>query len=80
MRPSDQETMTDNFTAGEARMQSAIAAEGSKIGTRSVARRLPALAVLGFGLVMLFAVGFSEFSAVHNSAHDTRHAAGFPCH
>jgi cobalt transporter subunit CbtB len=33
-----------------------------------------------FGLVMLFIVGFSPISAVHNAAHDTRHTAAFPCH
>jgi cobalt transporter subunit CbtB len=37
-------------------------------------------AVLGFGLLMLFGVGFSTLSVAHNAAHDTRHATGFPCH
>ena len=46
----------------------------------SVARHLPVLALLGFGLVVLYGVGFVEASAVHNAAHDTRHATGFPCH
>jgi cobalt transporter subunit CbtB len=25
-------------------------------------------------------VGFSHLEAVHNAAHDTRHANAFPCH
>jgi cobalt transporter subunit CbtB len=25
-------------------------------------------------------VGFSHISAVHNAAHDVRHANAFPCH
>jgi cobalt transporter subunit CbtB len=45
-----------------------------------VARRLPALALLAFGAVMLYGVGFVTIPAVHNAAHDTRHATGFPCH
>lgn len=32
------------------------------------------------GLVMLYAVGFSEASVAHNAAHDVRHANGRPCH
>ena len=35
-------------------------------------------AALGFGL--LFAAGFSNASVMHDVAHDTRHATGFPCH
>lgn len=42
--------------------------------------RLPALAVLVFGLIILYGVGFSPFTRAHNAAHDTRHANGFPCH
>ena len=32
------------------------------------------------GCLLLFVVGFMPTSAVHNAAHDTRHAAAFPCH
>jgi cobalt transporter subunit CbtB len=45
-----------------------------------VTRHLPALALLGFGVLMIYGVGFSVTQQVHNAAHDTRHAAGFPCH
>ncbi len=43
-------------------------------------RALPALALLLFGAVMLYGVGFASADTVHNAAHDTRHATGFPCH
>jgi cobalt transporter subunit CbtB len=33
---------------------------------------------LGLGLVV--GVGFAGSAAVHDAAHDTRHAIGFPCH
>lgn len=46
---------------------------------RAVAR-VPALVTIAFGLAVLFCVGFLQVSAVHNGAHDTRHANGFPCH
>ncbi|MCG6872458.1 MAG: CbtB-domain containing protein [Gammaproteobacteria bacterium] len=32
------------------------------------------------GLVILYAAGFVNTSAVHNAAHDMRHSQGFPCH
>ena len=46
----------------------------------SLSDRWPALAVLAFGLIVLYAVGFSPISFAHNAAHDARHANGFPCH
>ncbi|MBL4608369.1 MAG: CbtB-domain containing protein [Pseudomonadales bacterium] len=38
------------------------------------------IAVLTFGAILLFAVGFLPMDAVHNAAHDTRHTIAFPCH
>ncbi len=35
-------------------------------------------AFLGLGLV--FMAGFSPAIALHNAAHDFRHAQNFPCH
>lgn len=35
-------------------------------------------ALLGFGIV--FAAGFGGAQVLHDAAHDTRHATGFPCH
>ena len=34
------------------------------------------------GAVLIFTVGFAQGSGgfLHNAAHDTRHAATFPCH
>lgn len=32
------------------------------------------------GLVLLAGTGFAHIDALHNAAHDARHAAGFPCH
>ena len=41
---------------------------------------LPALLAAMLGMVLLFGVGFSPISALHNAAHDTRHSTAFPCH
>lgn len=45
-----------------------------------IAGKMPAIALLMFGLITLYFVGFSTASVAHNAAHDTRHASGFPCH
>jgi cobalt transporter subunit CbtB len=45
----------------------------------SLIARWPALAALSFGMILLYFVVFSPIARVHNSAHDTRHANGFPC-
>lgn len=45
-----------------------------------IAGKMPAIALLGLGLITLYCVGFSTASAAHNATHDTRHATGFPCH
>ncbi len=37
-------------------------------------------AVVLFGALILYAVGFLPMSVAHNAAHDTRHSFVFPCH
>ena len=48
--------------------------------TLSSARFMPALAAAIIGIGLLFAAGFANSQVLHNAAHDTRHAASFPCH
>ncbi|MEO6607209.1 MAG: CbtB domain-containing protein [Aestuariivirga sp.] len=43
-------------------------------------RTIAGIISLFMGCSMVFMVGLSHISAVHNAAHDTRHAIGFPCH
>lgn len=57
-----------------------VSREASTAQTSVLVERLPALAVLVFGLMILYGVGFSPFTRAHNAAHDTRHANGLPCH
>jgi cobalt transporter subunit CbtB len=52
----------------------------SPVRTSSREASRVALASAALGLIILWAVGFSPIGAVHNAAHDTRHAFAFPCH
>ncbi|MFZ5708113.1 MAG: CbtB domain-containing protein [Pseudomonadota bacterium] len=39
-----------------------------------------AVVALLLGLSLLFVSAFAGAEPLHNSAHDTRHSTGFPCH
>jgi cobalt transporter subunit CbtB len=53
----------------------------TNIVSLSMSQRIAAgLALLFIGATLTFAVGLSSMAAAHNTAHDTRHAIGFPCH
>ena len=41
---------------------------------------LSILFVALLGGVILFAAGHAQSGALHDAAHDVRHATGFPCH
>lgn len=41
---------------------------------------LPALAAAMLGVAILIGVALANSDTIHNAAHDTRHAAAFPCH
>ena len=52
--------------------------------TRTAARVDTGLATIIFaallGLGTLFIAGHAQSGALHDAAHDVRHATGFPCH
>jgi cobalt transporter subunit CbtB len=49
--------------------------------SQSLSQRLLAgFSAMLFGSFLLYGVGFAQDSRMHNAAHDTRHAIGFPCH
>ncbi len=57
------------------------AIQASTVSSLSVSQRLVAgVLALFMGLLLVGGVGFASDMAVHNGAHDTRHALGFPCH
>ena len=42
---------------------------------------LPAIvSALLLGMVVIYGVGLAQADALHNAAHDGRHAFAFPCH
>ncbi len=43
-------------------------------------RVVPAFAAALLGMFILYGVGFAQPAAIHNAAHDSRHAIAFPCH
>jgi len=38
------------------------------------------LTLILFGSLLIYGVGLAHSERLHNAAHDTRHAIGFPCH
>jgi cobalt transporter subunit CbtB len=44
------------------------------------ARLTAAVMAALFGVLILYGVGFAQPEALHNAAHDGRHAFSFPCH
>ncbi|MSP29632.1 MAG: hypothetical protein EXR09_04035 [Acetobacteraceae bacterium] len=53
----------------------------SRAGPR--ARRdavVAALLAAGLGALLIVGVGFVHLEGIHDTAHDTRHSIGFPCH
>ena len=43
-------------------------------------RMLSGVLAILFGAFLVLGTGFVHLSAVHNAAHDVRHAFSFPCH
>ncbi len=41
---------------------------------------LPILFVAVLGAMIVFVAGHAQSGALHDAAHDIRHATGFPCH
>lgn len=52
--------------------------ENSAAGLREAI--MPVVVALVFGGFFVFAAGFAGPEAIHNAAHDSRHAFTFPCH
>ena len=48
--------------------------------TGRLAVAAPALLAIILGAMLLYGVGFAQPSAIHDTAHDSRHSLAFPCH
>lgn len=47
---------------------------------KSASSLMSVIFVAAMGTALLFAAGHAQSAALHDSAHDIRHATGFPCH
>jgi cobalt transporter subunit CbtB len=50
------------------------------VSTKASSTLLSALFVAVLGAGILFMAGHAQSAALHDAAHDVRHATGFPCH
>jgi cobalt transporter subunit CbtB len=46
----------------------------------SAARFIPAVFAAVLGVTLISITGHVQAAALHDAAHDVRHATGFPCH
>jgi cobalt transporter subunit CbtB len=56
-----------------------VAGSGDTVA-HATSQTIPAIAAILLGVLFLLGTGFIPVEAVHNAAHDTRHAFAFPCH
>jgi len=52
----------------------------TKILSQTQSGALAILAAAALGAFLVFGAGLAQSAALHDAAHDTRHAIGFPCH
>ena len=71
---------------GETTMPSGVTARRKEMNTlnqtaaKTSTSLMQVLFVALLGGVILFAAGHAQSGALHDAAHDVRHATGFPCH
>ena len=54
--------------------------QSSNVAVLAPDRLAPILSAFLLGVFVIAGAGFISVPAVHNAAHDQRHAIGFPCH
>ncbi|MFT6674870.1 MAG: cobalt transporter subunit CbtB [Sulfitobacter sp.] len=52
----------------------------TKTRVLSTSRIMPAVFTVALGLALITLTGHVQAAALHDAAHDVRHATGFPCH
>jgi cobalt transporter subunit CbtB len=55
-------------------------AQGHGLAAGRAETTTAALFAMALGAFLVFLTGFSHTDALHNGAHNTRHALSFPCH
>lgn len=61
-------------------MQPARVLDFTGVRDRSASAMWPGIGLIVLGVAIVYLVGFLSLPQAHNATHDTRHAAGFPCH
>ena len=64
----------------EPTMSRSTAFDAAQRHTRTAFGQWPAVGLVFFGVAIVYLIGFVDLPKAHNATHDTRHAAGFPCH
>jgi cobalt transporter subunit CbtB len=72
-------TIEGHYTDWGVPMISTLAAS-TKAASGATAVLLPAVLAILLGAILVYGVGFASPMAIHNAAHDARHAFAFPCH
>lgn len=53
----------------------------SKTSSFGISERVSAAAIaMALGVFLVWGVGLANSAVLHDTAHDTRHSYGFPCH
>ena len=52
----------------------------TRVQTQGALRYLPVVFTAVLGLAVITLAGHVQAAALHDAAHDVRHATGFPCH
>ena len=58
----------------------AVQSNSTAIALSGTQRMTIALSALLFGVFLVYGAGLANSATLHDTAHDTRHAYGFPCH
>jgi cobalt transporter subunit CbtB len=74
-RPAEDTIENNGLTEGDMTTQTI-----STTRTSVSQRILAGMACIVLGVCLTFGVGLAQDDRLHNAAHDTRHAIGFPCH
>ena len=61
-------------------MHRAATTASSGVTARKAGLAVQAVLAMMLGAITMTIAGFSHLEVIHNAAHDTRHASGFPCH
>lgn len=58
----------------------AVQSISSAVALNGTQRMTVALSALLLGVFLVYGAGLANSAVLHDTAHDTRHSYGFPCH